>query len=198
MISIGFKAFLHIYKNVQLIKAEMEVYDIMNTETANLNIIEHPIRKVIDLSVQSFFLELLDKNINIKNGMSTDKVLIDFPTFSVVLGHILDNTVKYAAENSLLEISFVSAQDKLKVRFSMTSILVNLDEINMIFDEKYSGQWASEIGLQGHGIGMYYAKKLIELNRGTIEFIAGKEKYKLNGVPYADNIIEITLNKAKN
>lgn len=195
---VATKAFLHIYKNVQLIKAEMEVYDIMNTETANLNIIEHPIRKVIDLSVQSFFLELLDKNINIKNGMSTDKVLIDFPTFSVVLGHILDNTVKYAAENSLLEISFVSAQDKLKVRFSMTSILVNLDEINMIFDEKYSGQWASEIGLQGHGIGMYYAKKLIELNRGTIEFIAGKEKYKLNGVPYADNIIEITLNKAKN
>ena len=59
---VATKAFLHIYKNVQLIKAEMEVYDIMNTETANLNIIEHPIRKVIDLSVQSFFLELLDKN----------------------------------------------------------------------------------------------------------------------------------------
>ncbi len=195
---VATKALLHIYKNVQLIKAEMEVYDIMNTETANLNIIEHPIRKVIDLSVQSFFLDLLDKNINIKNGMSTDKVLIDFPTFSVVLGHILDNTVKYAAENSLLEISFASVKDKLKIRFSMTSVLVNIDEIEMLFDEKYSGKWVSEFGLQGHGIGMYYAKKLIELNRGTIEFIAGREKYKLNGVPYADNVIEITLNKAKN
>lgn len=195
---VATKALLHIYKNVQLIKAEMEVYDIMNTETANLNIIEHPIRKVIDLSVQSFFLDLLDKNINIKNGMSTDKVLIDFPTFSVVLGHILDNTVKYAAENSLLDISFDSFKDKLKICFSMTSILVKQDEIDMIFDEKYSGQWVSELGLQGHGIGMYYAKKLIELNNGKIEFIAGKEKYKLDGVPYADNVIEITLNKAKN
>lgn len=189
-------ALFHIYKNVQLIKAEMEVYDIMNSDTANLNLIEHPIRKVVDLSVQSFFLDLLDRNINIKHGLSTDKVLIDFPTFSVVLGHILDNTVKYAANNSTLDISFERSYNTVKIKFSMTSILVNPDEVDKIFQEKYSGHWASESGLQGHGIGMYYAKKLVELNNGTINFVAGKEKYQFEGLPYADNIIEITLKRA--
>ena len=194
--AITTKALLHIYKNVQLIKAEMDVYDIMNSETATLIIIEHPIRKVVDLSVQSFFLDLLDRNINIKHGISTDRVLIDFPTFSVVLGHILDNTVKYAAENSTLNISFESSNNIVKIRFLMNSILVTPEEVNNIFNEKYSGHWASEAGLQGHGIGMYYAKKLVELNKGTIAFIAGEEKYRLDGIPYADNVIEITLKKA--
>ena len=193
---IATKSLLHIYKNVQLIKAEMEVYDIMNSETATLNIIEHPIRKVVDLSVQSFFLDLLDRNINIKHGLSTDKVLIDFPTFSVVLGHILDNTVKYAADNSILNITFESTNNHVKIRFSMNSILVIPEEVDCIFDEKYSGHWASESGLRGHGIGMYYAKKLVELNDGTIAFVAEVEKYKLDGIPYADNAIEITLRKA--
>lgn len=188
---------LHIYKNIQLIKAEMEVYDIMNTETANVNIIEHPIRKVVDLSVQSFFLDLLDKNVNIKSGLSSDKVLIDFPTFSVVLGHILDNAVKYTAENSILDIAFESLSKTVKIKFSMTSLLVTKEEVNSIFLEKYSGHWATECELKGHGIGMYYAKKLVELNNGSIEFIAGSAKYQFEGVPYADNEIIIELPKAK-
>ena len=191
------KALLHIYKNVQLIKAEMEVYDIMNSDTASLNIIEHPIRKVVDLSVQSFFLDLLDRNINIKHGLSTDKVLIDFPTFSVVLGHILDNVVKYASSNSTLNISFESSKETVKILFAMNSILVEQEELDRIFLEKYSGHWVTEFELQGHGIGMYYAKRLIELNNGTIVFKAGKEKYKYDGIPYADNTIEITLQKAQ-
>lgn len=193
---IATKALLHIYKNVQLIKAEMEVYDIMNSDTESLNIIEHPIRKVVDLSVQSFFLDLLDRNINIKHGSSIDKVLIDFPTFSVVLGHILDNVVKYALSNSTLNISFESSKEIVKIIFSMNSILVEQEELDKIFLEKYSGHWVTEFELQGHGIGMYYAKKLVELNNGTIVFKAGKEKYKYEGIPYADNVIEITLNKA--
>ena len=79
----------------------------------------------------------------------------------------------------------------------MNSILVEQEELDRIFLEKYSGHWVTEFELQGHGIGMYYAKRLIELNNGSIVFKAGKEKYKYDGIPYADNTIEITLQKAQ-
>jgi hypothetical protein len=72
----------------------------------------------------------------------------------------------------------------------MTSIVILTDEINDIFSENYSGYWATETGLNGHGIGMFYAKKLIELNNGEITFIPGKESYRLNGIPYANAIFE--------
>ena len=190
------RTLLHILKNVKLINAEMDVYDIMNSEEPVLNISEHSIRKVIDLSVQSFFLDLIDKKVSISIGDTIEKVKIDFPTFSVVLGHILDNAVKYTAENSILDISFSNDSKKVLVRISMTSIVLLQDEINDIFSENYSGYWATETGLNGHGIGMFYAKKLMELNNGEISFIPGKESYRLNGIPYANNIITITLNRA--
>lgn len=189
------RTLLHILKNVKLINAEMDVYDIMNSEDSTLNISEHPIRKVIDLSVQSFFLELIDKKVNISIGDSNEKVWIDFPTFSVVLGHILDNAVKYTAENSILDISFSKTSKKVSIKISMNSILVQEEEINKIFEENYSGYWATKTELNGHGIGMYYAKKLVELNRGEIIFTPGKESYRLNGIPYAKNIISIILNR---
>jgi len=188
------RSIFHIYKNVQLIKAEMDVYDIMNSDLGTLNITEHQIRKVVDLTLQSFFLDFLDKNVNIQQGTSKEYVLIDFPTFSVVLGHILNNAVKYIAENSTLDINFEKNKtNALLIRFRMTSILVSSDEHNKIFNESYSGKWVIQAGLQGHGFGMYYAKQLIEKNHGTLNFIPGVIKYKLNGIPYADNIIEICL-----
>lgn len=195
-LNLAARTLLHILKNVRLINAEMDVYDIMNSEDSTLNISEHPIRKVIDLSVQSFFLELIDKKVNINIGDSNEKVWIDFPTFSVVLGHILDNAVKYTAENSILNISFSNTSNKIIIQISMKSIFVQKDEINSIFEENYSGYWATETGLNGHGIGMYYAKKLVELNNGEIKFIPGEESYRLNGIPYANNIIKIILNRA--
>ena len=147
--------------------------------------------------MQSFFLELIDKKVNINIGDSDEKVWIDFPTFSVVLGHILDNAVKYTAENSTLNISFLKTSEHVSIQISMNSILVQEEEINNIFEENYSGYWATETELNGHGIGMFYAKKLIELNKGEIIFTPGTESYRLNGIPYAKNIITIKLNRVR-
>lgn len=195
-INLTARSLLHILKNVKLINAEMDVYDIMNSDEPILNVSEHPIRKVIDLSIQSFFLELIDKRVNINIGDTNEKAHIDFPTFSVVLGHIFDNAVKYTAENSILNITFSNTSTKVIVSISMTSILVLPDETNDIFLENYSGYWATELDLKGHGIGMFYAKKLVEMNKGEIVFCPGEESYKLNGIPYAKNTIKITLNRA--
>jgi signal transduction histidine kinase len=77
----------------------------------------------------------------------------------------------------------------------MTSILVLKNEINDIFLEHYSGFWAKETEMNGHGIGMFYAKRLIEMNKGRIEFVPGEELYRLNGIPYAHNTIIIELKR---
>lgn len=191
------KTLFRIFKNIKLINAEMEVYDIMNSEKVNLNILEHNVRKVIDLSIQPFFLDFLDKKISIKIDNTTEKVLADFSTLSVVLGHVFDNAVKYIAPDTELKITFSNTDEKLTLIISMISIYVENDEIEEIFKEQYSGRWAEEMGLSGYGIGMFYAKKLMKINDGDIRFIAGNEDYKINGIPYAKNKIEITLIKRK-
>ena len=194
-LTLSAKTLLHIFKYVKLINAEMDVYDIMNSEKPILNISEHPIRKVVDLSVQAFFLDLIDKNVNISINDNNDKVWIDYPTISVVLGHIIDNAVKYILRDSQLNISISPSANYVIVEFLMTSLFVDEKECEDIFAENYSGYWATETNLCGHGIGMFYARKLEEMNNGNIKFIPGKEKYRFNGVPYADNRIVIELRR---
>lgn len=79
------------------------------------------------------------------------------------------------------------------IEIKMVSILVEPDEVDKIFTEKYSGKWSTRSGLSGYGIGMYYAKKLTELNEGTIKFIPGSKKFAYDGIPYAENKIKIIL-----
>ena len=113
----------------------------------------------------------------------------------MVLGHIIDNAVKYILGDSSMNILITPAGNNIIIDFSMTSLLVNENECDNIFNENYSGYWATETNLSGHGIGMFYAKRLIEINKGDIKFFPGKEKYKLNGVPYADNRIVVELKR---
>lgn len=196
-LTLGAKILLRIFKNIKLINAEMDVYEIMNSENPTLNTSEHNARKLVDLSIQPFFLDFLDRHVKINIENTTKKVLADFPTFSVVLGHVFDNAVKYIAQKSDLNISFSDNSENLAIIISMLSLLVLETETEEIFKEKYSGHWAEKIALSGHGIGMFYAKKLMKMNDGDINFIPGKECCKIEGIPYAENRIEIILKQKK-
>lgn len=53
------------------------------------------------------------------------------------------------------------------------------------------------MGKDGHGIGMFYIKRLTELNEGIFSIKAGDEKIYFEGVPYAYNSFKIVLRIAE-
>lgn len=74
----------------------------------------------------------------------------------------------------------------------MTSLYINQDEETAIFNEGYSGVVAQKLRLAGKGIGMYRARRLIELNNGTLTVEAG-EAVNIDGIDYAENKFIIAL-----
>ena len=194
---VSARTLLRVLKYVKMLNAELNVYDVVNSENTELNFLNHNIRKVVDLSIQPFFLDFLEKGIHPEIGKATSFVHIDFPTVSVVLSHIWDNAVKYCYPRDPFSITFKETETDVLVAISMTSLLVEKDEVEKIYIEKYSGRWSKEYGLNGDGIGMFYVKKLMELNRGLIRFIPGDEKFKLDNKPYAENVIELQFPKVK-
>lgn len=185
---------LHILKDIKLIKAELEIYDLFTQDAIKLNFGRHEIHRVINLAMQAFWIDFIQQKIMVNIGPCHDQVLIDYPSFSVVLGHIFDNAAKYALRNTPINITFESNASTIKIDIHMTSIAIQPDEIELLFTEQYSGYWATRAGLNGHGIGMYYIKKLTELNNGTVDFIPGtRHKLLFESIPYADNRIVITL-----
>jgi sensor histidine kinase regulating citrate/malate metabolism len=100
--------------------------------------------------------------------------------------------------NSEFKISFKSVESFINIEFNMISLKVEPDELDKIFSEEISGHWSEELELAGDGIGMFMIKKLIELNKGTVNFIGNFDKskgMKYNNIPYENNKIIINLRK---
>lgn len=73
------------------------------------------------------------------------------------------------------------------------SLKIENDEIEDIYTEGYSGKWAKMISKDGHGIGMFYIKHLIEMNGGYFSINAGVNVTNINGIPYANNEFLLSL-----
>ena len=185
---------LKIMKYNSLITAEMTVYDYINGNKIKLNIYPHLIHKIIKLSLQPYYLEFIEKKVRINMDSCYDKVLIDYPSMSVALGHIWSNAIKYIYENTPINIKFYNVADKtLCIKISMLSLKIEDNEIYNIYSEGYSGKWAKILQKEGNGIGMYYIKILTELNKGRFFINSGSKLLDFGGVPYANNVFIFEL-----
>lgn len=191
--------YLKVLKSSNLMKAEFEVYEMFNTEKPYLDFTDHPIHKVIILTLNPFWLDLVEEKVSIIIQSTYEKVNIDYKSVSVALSHLFDNAAKYIMPHSELNIWFQSSSDFVSIYFDMISLKVEENEIEQIFSESNSGKWAIDADLNGDGIGMFFIKKLIILNFGEILFINNHEKkdtVNYNGLPYENNRIIIKLKKS--
>ena len=80
----------------------------------------------------------------------------------------------------------------------MYSLKIEDDEIEEIYTEGYSGKWAKKIEEDGHGIGMFYIKHLIEMNDGCFSIKTGTNITYINYIPYVNNefLISLPLDRA--
>lgn len=189
-------AYLRILKSINLMKAEFDVYDMLHSTLPYVDISKHPIHKVIMLGMNSFWLDFLEKNISVVIEPSSEDVSIDYKSFSVALSHIFDNAVKYCCPNSEFGIKFYRKENWFTIQFTMLSLRVGIDEVDKLFVENYSGQWAEKLDIAGNGIGMNVIKRVIALNRGKVIFsnnIEPNRAIKKNGIPYEINRLVIEL-----
>ncbi len=188
------KTFFRIAKFNLSVKAEFSIYEKLLQGDIELDKRRHNIRDVIMVVLYMFFCDFNEMKIHVAVEDFHEKVNIDFESFQVAIYHIIENMSKYTAPKTNAEIKFRIEKGVQYVVFEMTSLYLNHGEEDDIFKEGYSGELAKKISKQGKGIGMYRAKKLIELNGGTIIFEPGEKVEKIiDGISYARNKIEISL-----
>ncbi|PQJ21962.1 hypothetical protein [Tenacibaculum sp. SG-28] len=195
----GAFTYLKVLKSANLMKAEFEVYEMFNTVNPYLDFLNHPIHKILVLTLNPFWLDLVEQNVNINIAPCFDKVYVDYKSISVALSHVFDNIAKYVMPHSDLVISFQNEAGFVCVQMNMQSLKVEENEIQELFTETKSGKWAKELELDGDGIGMFAINKLITLNEGSVEFIKdfnGRGQILIDGVPYENNQLIIKLKKS--
>lgn len=184
-------------KDLYEIKSEFSVYDKLVKGNVSVSKRMFNVRDVIMTVLYPFFEDFSKKQVVVNVEQCYASIPLDFETFQVAVYHIIENASKYIRNKTSASISFSQDNNFMTIQFVMQSLFISENEAGSIFHEGISGETAKKSKLSGEGIGMYRAKKLIEINGGTLVVNPGKDVLTDNSIPYAVNkfIIQLPLNE---
>lgn len=182
-----------ISKDLNEIKSEFSIYSRLINGDQHIDKRPYNIRDIIMLVVYPFFEDFKKKDVVVNVDYFYGGVPVDFETFQVAVYHIIENASKYIKPHTNAQISFSKENGYQIVEIGMTSLHIEDDEVAFIFREGYSGKEAIRSKLNGDGIGLYRAKRFVELNDGTLTVLPGEEVEEYMGLSYSDNRFILTL-----
>jgi len=190
---------LKILRSANLMKSDFDVYDMLVAKNKPyLEFDNHNIHKIILQVLNPFWLEFVEKEIYIDINDCYETVFMDYKSISVVFTHLFENAVKYTAPNTTLKISFEDDKDNLVVCIEMTSLKITQNDSNRIYDNSYSGEYATKLGKNGSGLGMNVVKQLLLFNKAEIKIdinINPSENVTIHNIPFEKNLFYIKFPK---
>jgi two-component system phosphate regulon sensor histidine kinase PhoR len=129
------------------------------------------VHKVLENSVKGFELIFKENYVEISLHLLAEKHLVKADAFHLphVFNNIIDNAIKYKTEECRLSIHTETRNDLLLIRFSDNGMGMNSEVQKNAFEKFYRGQKGDLHDVKGFGLGLSYAKNIIELCKGTIQ-----------------------------
>lgn len=125
---------------------------------------------------QSDLFEQRQQKIIFKKMNKEAFAYIDEDAIRMVLENILDNAGKYSPENSAVTVSVSETADTVRVRIADKGVGIAQQDKDKIFDKFSRVDNSLSVSAGGTGIGLYWAKKIVDLHRGTISHEPDKDK----------------------
>ncbi|MEK9135463.1 MAG: ATP-binding protein [Patescibacteria group bacterium] len=165
--------------NERLIKLVNDLLSISRIEAGRMEI------KMENISVEDIIASVVDelKNIVKEKGLylkfekpktALPKILIDGDKMRQVILNLIDNAIKYTSNGGItikLEIPALPAGRenlKLEIAVSDTGEGMTREEISKVFRSFTRGSAGRKLSAEGAGLGLYIAKKFIEMHNGKI------------------------------
>ena len=138
----------------------------METGTETLFIGSHKLNDWIREVADAFKEELLHKNINLEYQLdgSVGEVPFDAAKCEIVLSNLIMNALKFSNANTCITVSSHLEEDYVRVSVSDQGIGLDNVDITRLFERFYQGTHDRH----GTGIGLSYARLLVEMHGGRI------------------------------
>ncbi len=118
----------------------------------------------------------LEGDIQLDLQANEDILLIDEPHFINVLYNILDNALKYTDKKPLIKISTENRNKGLFIRIRDNGFGMDKQTLDHVFDKFYRKPSGDIHNIKGFGLGLSYARALVELMGGSISAESKIEK----------------------
>ena len=135
-----------------------------------LNKTKTNINDIILKSLASVKLLLDEKNGSIDLKLSENIIEFEFAFDEMinVFINILDNSIKYSKEDPKIHIETFMDQNLIKIKITDNGIGMSTKVKNKIFENFYRETKGNIHNVKGHGLGLSYVKKIVDLHGGTI------------------------------
>jgi len=191
------RTFLRIAKNNAALKVEFSVFKKLFEIEPNLQIKKHFIHKVLLNLLHIFFQDFTDLDVRIVIADTQAQVSVDYESLQVAFYHFFDNAVKYCAPGENIIITFDYSDYSFYMKVDMLSIEIDLDEVNLIFNEGYCGRNAQFLKKNGDGIGLNFLSRILKINNAELKVkpnVNSKRNKFIKSVRYTNNIFEFHFN----
>lgn len=132
---------------IELVKEEVDIYSMVSTLVENYSAL-HPTKTII-----------LD---------AEGKILkpVDAFHFENVISNLIDNALKYGEAN--VEIRLIERDEEMSINVSNQGKMIPKAHQSRVFEKFFRVPTGNEHDIKGYGIGLYYAKKVVEKHGGRI------------------------------
>lgn len=101
---------------------------------------------------------------------------VDEGHMRMVLENIIDNASKYTPEGKSIEVSITTAKSRVQITVKDNGVGIAADDIKKIFYKFSRIHNPLSVQVGGSGLGLYWAKKIIDLHGGTIRVTSQMSK----------------------
>ncbi len=132
------------------------------------------IKDVIKEQRETF--ESRSQTINFRSNTTNPMLYFDHDTIRMVLENLIDNASKYSGEGKSIDVHVHEYDDEARITITDKGVGIRAEDQDRLF-EKFSrieNPLSTQVG--GTGLGLYWAKKIVDLHQGKLTFtsIAGE------------------------
>jgi two-component system phosphate regulon sensor histidine kinase PhoR len=145
----------------------------LNTDNLNLNKEEIDVVALIKTNIEKHQMTS-EKEIYFTSNKETISCDVDVFHFENAISNLIDNAIKYGGTNVFVHLAQTEKQTEISVEDDGTGI--DKTQREKIFEQFYRIPTGNIHDVKGFGIGLFYAKKIIEKHGGTLELIHNMSK----------------------
>lgn len=144
---------------------------LMEKQELQLQIIDLPMHQIIKSVVDSYDLQLKEKNGSVEVNLQAvnDMVKGDEVHITNLVSNLIDNAIKYSKENTHIKIDTWLNKKYFVLRVEDNGIGMSKESVKRIFEKFYRAHTGNIHNVKGFGLGMSYVKTVIDAHKGKIK-----------------------------
>ncbi|RQO30061.1 sensor histidine kinase [Taibaiella sp. KBW10] len=143
----------------------------IDKDDLKLNLQPTNVHDVIEKMAESFSIQVQQKNgLLTTNLLATETyILADEVHFSNIIYNLMDNAVKYSAEQVKIEVSTQNSKQNIIIKIKDNGIGMSKETQIHIFEKFYRAHTGNLHNIKGFGLGLSYVKAIVDSHKGKIK-----------------------------